>query len=149
MERPPRRVDAPIFSRRMVTIGLVQGGIVLLAVLAVYGWGVLDGLPDTDVRAMSFTTLVVANLGLIFVNRSWTHTVLGGIRYRNPALWIVAGGTLATLALLLWLPSAQRLFDFSALQAAHVAIGACVGAASVLWFDGYKLILGRRRASVA
>jgi Ca2+-transporting ATPase len=149
MERPPRRVDAPIFSRRMLGVGLVQGVIVLLTVLAVYGWGVFSGLPDTDVRTMSFTTLVVANLGLIFVNRSWTHTVVGGLRYRNAALWIVAGGTLATLALLLWLPFTQRLFGFAALQAANVGIGVSAGVFSVLWFDAYKLILGRRRVSVA
>jgi Ca2+-transporting ATPase len=149
MERPPRRVDASIFSRRMVRVGLVQGAIVLLTVLAVYGWGVFSGLSDTEVRAISFTTLVVANLGLIFVNRSWTHTVIGGIRYRNAALWYVAGGTLATLALLLWLPFTQRLFGFSALHASNVAIGIGAGLLSVLWFDGYKLIRGRQRASVA
>jgi len=110
---------------------------------------VWSGLPDTAVRAMSFTTLVVANLGLIFVNRSWTHTVLGGLRYPNAALWSVAGGTLATLVLLLWLPFTQRLFDFSALHAANVGISVGAGVLSVLWFDGYKLILGRRHATVA
>jgi Ca2+-transporting ATPase len=110
---------------------------------------VLSGLADTDVRAMSFTTLVVANLGLIFVNRSWTHTVVGGLRDRNAALWTVAGGTLATLALLLWLPFTQRLFGFAALNAANVGIGASAGVLSVLWFEGYKLILGRRHLSVA
>jgi len=101
------------------------------------------------VRTMSFTTLVIANLGLILVNRSWTHTVLGGLRDRNAALWYVAGGTLATLAILLSVPFMQRLFGFSALHAANVVIGVGAGVLSVLWFEGYKLILGRRHASVA
>ena len=35
------------------------------------------------VRAMTFTTLVVGNLALIFVNRSWTHTMLGGLLRRR------------------------------------------------------------------
>jgi len=149
MERPPRRVDDPMFSRRMVTVGLVQGVIVLITVLAVYLWGVFGGLPEPDVRAMSFTTLVIANLGLILVNRSWTHTVLGGLRDRNAALWYVAGGTLATLAILLSVPFTQRLFGFAALHAENVVIGVGAGVLSVLWFEGYKLILGRRHASVA
>ena len=143
MERPPRKVDDPMFSRRMLSIGLVQGVIVLIAVLAVYLWGVFGGLPASTVRAMSFTTLVVANLGLILVNRSWTHTVMGGLRDRNVALWYVVGGTLATLALLLWVPFTQRLFGFSVMQATDIAICVGTGVLSVLWFEGYKLISRR------
>ncbi len=149
MERPPRRVGDSMVSRRMLSVGIIQGAIVLVTVLAVYLWGVFGGLPETDVRAMSFTALMVANLGLIFVNRSWTHTVVGGLQYRNAALWYVAGGTLATLALLLWVPFTQRLFGFSALHVSNVVIGIGAGVLSVLWFEGYKLILGRRHASVA
>ena len=149
MGRPPRRIDDPIFSRRMVTIGLLQGTIVLLTVLAVYLWGVSEDFPTTRVRALSFTTLMVANLGLILVNRSWTHTVIGALRYRNAALWYVAGGTLAMLALLLWLPFMQRLFGFSVMHASDLAIGVGAGVLSVLWFEGYKLILRRRHARVA
>lgn len=149
MERRPRRVGDSIFSRRMVTVGVAQGAIVLCAVLGVYLWGVFGGLPEEKVRTLSFATLVVANLGLILVNRSWTHTVVGGLRYRNAALWYVVGGTLATLALLLWVPFTQRLFGFSVMHAADVAICVAAGVFSVLWFEVYKLILGRRHTSVA
>ena len=51
---------------------------------------------------MTFTTLIVANLGLILVNRSWTRTILGTLRAPNAALWWVLGGaTLVVLALTL------------------------------------------------
>jgi Ca2+-transporting ATPase len=107
--------------------------------------GVFGGLPAPKVRAMSFTTLVVANLGLILVNRSWTDTVIGGLRNRNAALWYVVAGTLATLAILLWVPFAQRLFGFSVMHASELAISAGAGVLSVLWFEGYKLVRGRPR----
>jgi len=149
MDRRPRRVGDSIFSRHMVTVGVAQGAIVLFAVLTIYLWGVFASLPDAEVRTMSFTTLVVANLGLILVNRSWTHTVIGGLRSRNAALWYVVGGTLATLALLLFVPFAQRLFGFAVMRVSALAICVAAGVFSVLWFEGYKLIQGRGHASVA
>jgi Ca2+-transporting ATPase len=149
MRRPPRRVDAPIFSRRMLAVGVAQGAVVLLAVLAIYGWGVAGDAPAEEIRATTFTALVMANLGLIFVNRSWTQPVLRGLREPNASLWIVSGGTLATLAVLLSVPFAQRLFDLSAPSAASLASAAAAGVLSVLWFDGYKWMRARGHASVA
>jgi Ca2+-transporting ATPase len=83
MDRPPRGLGEPLFSRRMITLSLVQGFVVALAVVAVYLTAVLSGLPDAVARTCTFVTLVVGNLGLIFVNRSWTETVASGLRSRN------------------------------------------------------------------
>ncbi len=38
-------------------------------------------------HGMSFTTLVVANLGLIFANRAWTRTIWSTLRTPNADLW--------------------------------------------------------------
>jgi len=92
MDRPPRGVGEPLFSRRMLGLSLAQGAGVLAAVFCVYLWAVFSSFGDAEIRTLTFTTLVVANLGLIFVNRSWTATVLGGLRSRNAALWWVTGG---------------------------------------------------------
>ena len=44
MDRPPRGIDEPMFSRRMIGVSLAQGAFVLAAVLAVYLWAVFSGL---------------------------------------------------------------------------------------------------------
>ncbi len=145
MQRGPRPVAESMFGRRMLTISLLQGAVALVAVLGVYLWGVLDGLPAPEVRTMSFTTLVVANLGLIIVNRSWTHGAIAGLRDRNVALWSIIGGTLLLLALLLWLPFTQQLFGFSALHVGELTIAVAAGVLGVLWFEVYKRVQRRRR----
>ena len=66
--------------------------------------------------ALTFTALVVGNLALIFVNRSWTHTMIGGLRRPNNALWWIAGGAVAVLAFVLLAPFTQDLFGFGALD---------------------------------
>ena len=70
MSRPPRNPTTPLFGSRLLGLGFLQGASALLIVLAIYLsalWGWLD---VSDATALSFTTLVVANLGLIFANRS-------------------------------------------------------------------------------
>lgn len=59
------------------------------------------GEGEMAARALTFTTLVFANLDLVLVNRSWSTTAIAGMG-RNPALWWVVGGTLAFLALVLF-----------------------------------------------
>jgi Ca2+-transporting ATPase len=148
MDRPPRGLGDPLFSRRMITLSLVQGFVVALAVVAVYLTAVLSGLPDAVARTCTFVTLVVGNLGLIFVNRSWTDTVLSGLRSRNAALWIVTGGTLGVLSLLLAFGPARGLFRFGALSARHLALAVIAGLLSVVWFEVYKALARRRRRSI-
>ena len=66
MCRPPRNATAPLFGSRILSLGLMQGASVLLIVLAVYLSALWGWLNMSDATALSFTTLVVANLGLIW-----------------------------------------------------------------------------------
>ena len=149
MDRPPRGIDDPMFSRRMLSVSVIQGVFVLVAVLSVYLWAVFTGHPAGDVRALTFVTLVVGNLSLIFVNRSWTHTILGGLMSKNPALWWVTAGTVTMLALLLAFPGTRDLFQFAVLHPDDFAIALLAGIASVLWFEVYKMVVARRSRRVA
>ncbi len=155
MDRPPRGADEPMFGRRMIGVSVAQGIVVLAAVLGVYIWSAFAGLGDAGgvgeqtVRTLAFVTLVTGNLGLIFVNRSWTHTVVGGLRMRNAALWWVAGGTVGVLVTLLSFASTRDLFGFTVVSAMQMAAAVAIGVASVAWFEVYKLIVRARRARVA
>ncbi len=139
MRRRPRSPKEPLFGRGILGLGLLQGGSVLLIVLAVflaalYGWH-----NEPDAKAIGFTTLVVANLGLIFANRSWSRTILATLRTPNPALWWVFGGTLFFLGLVLYVPFLRDLFHFSTLHPDDLALCLAGGFLSVIWFEGLKL----------
>ena len=144
MDRPPRRVSEPMFGRRMLTLSAVQGLVVLAVSVAVYCLAVFTGASEQVVRALTFTTLVTANIGLIFVNRSWTQSMAAGLRVRNAALWWVTLGTFGCLALLLSLVPTRGLFGFGVLTWGLVAAAVAAGAASVVWFDAYKVVARRR-----
>ena len=80
-------------------------------------------LRSATVIRVALLLLVVGNLGLILVNRSWTKTVVGGLRTdRNPALAWVLSGAVGFLVLLLPVPFLRELFRFVGLDAAEQLI---------------------------
>jgi Ca2+-transporting ATPase len=146
MRRPPRNAQEPLLGSRTLALGLLQGGSVLLIVLAVFLVALYGWRNELDARAVCFTTLVVANLGLIFANRSWSRTILATLRTPNPALWWVFGGTLFFLGLVLYVPFLRDLFHFSTLHPDDLALCLASGLVSILWFEGLKLVRRQPKA---
>jgi P-type Ca2+ transporter type 2C len=145
MRRPPRRPDQRIFNKRNVSISLLQGLSVLLFVAAVFSFGHIRGMDEMEIRALTFTTLVFANLGLILTNRSWEHTIWMTRRQPNPALWWIVGGTLAMIAFVLYAPFMRDLFQFAYLTPLDVAICFATGVLSVVWFEVLKYLTHRKQ----
>jgi Ca2+-transporting ATPase len=146
MERPPRDPKQPLFDRRTLTLSLLQGVSVLFVVLAAFAAAVFRGETETNVRALTFTTLIIANLALILTNRSWTRTILKMWRSPNPVVWWVVLGATGVLAVVLYVPSIQESFRFSKLHASDVALCLMAGVLSILWFEVLKIV-GRPRSS--
>ena len=149
MTRPPRRPDAPLFGARTIGISVLQGLSVLVILLGVYFIALKRGQSEEDARALTFTTLIIANLGLIFVNRSWSRTVLATLRSPNTALWWVTGGALLFLGLALYAPFLRQLFRFSVLHPSDAAICIAAGVVSIVWFEAMKLAKRRGQTTTA
>jgi Ca2+-transporting ATPase len=143
MRRPPRAPTEALFGGWNLALSLLQGTGVLVLCLAVFGFALHGGLAEGAARALAFTTLVVANLALIFANRSWDETILGSLRRPNRALWWVSGAAAAGLALVLLVPGLRGLFQFAPPDGTHLAIAAAAGVISIGWFELFKRL--RRR----
>ena len=140
MRRPPRNPTSPMFGIRLLALGLLQGASALLIVLCIYLSALWGWLNVEDATALSFTTLIVANVGLIFANRSWTRTIWSTFRTPNAALWWVIGGATFFLGFALYVPFLQRLFHFSTLHLDDLMLCVAGGFLSVIWFEGLKMI---------
>jgi P-type Ca2+ transporter type 2C len=143
MQTAPRNPKAALFGGWTLAIAALEGLGALVATLAAYGWA-LHALPEPQARAFGFSSLIIANLALIFANRSRSRTIIESLRAPNPILWAVTGATLALLALALYLPYLMDVFRFGHLAPAQLASACAIGMASVLWFEILKL--ARRRA---
>ncbi len=138
MKHPPRNLQEKLFGSRFFGISLLQGFSLLAIVFGVYASGLCLGHSESDARALTFTTLVVANLGLIFANRSWSSIILRTLRTPNAALWWVVGISVIFLGLVLYVPFLRDLFDFSTLHLIDLEICLIAGIASVMWFESLK-----------
>ena len=145
MKRPPRNSKEPLFNKRTLMVSMFQGFSVLAILLIVYCITIYRGQGESDARALTFTTLVIANLGLIFTNRSWSRTIPGTLRSKNNALWIVVVGALVFLGLVLLIPFLRGLFKFSALHSIDIVICFIAGIVSVVWFEILKVVMQRRK----
>jgi P-type Ca2+ transporter type 2C len=147
MQRPPRDAGDPLLSRRRIVLSSLQGVSVLFFVFLVFAAAQYRGETDAIARTLAFTILIIGNLMLILTNRSWTRPIYATLLTPNRALWWVVGGAFAMLALVIYVPFLQTLFRFSPLGAIDVVICLASGVASLLWFEGWKLL--RNRVSVA
>jgi Ca2+-transporting ATPase len=148
MRRPPRDPQLPLFDHRTLLLSFLQGASVLVIALAVFVIAHLRGEPETNTRALTFTTFIIANLALILANRSWTRPIVATLRSPNPALWWVIGGALAILVTVLNVPFARDLFRFSRLHSVDLVICVVAGVLSVMWFEALK-VFGRSRIVTA
>jgi Ca2+-transporting ATPase len=139
MRRPPREPGRSIFNSRNILLSLLQGVGALLSVLVVFAIALYRGQGETDARALAFTTLILANLGLIWTNRSRTRTVVETLRSPNAALWWVTNSALIFLSFVLYIPFLRELFRFSTLHALDIAICFSAAAFSVLLVDAWKI----------
>ncbi len=147
MNRPPRDPKQSLFNRRTIGISLLQGITVLVVVLAVYAIALFRGLGDMEARAMTFTTLIVANIALIFTNRSWSKSIITTLRAPNTASWLVLTGALLFLGLSLNVPFLKRLFHFSQLHFIDFVICTAAGIFSILWFEILKMVNYKKKGN--
>jgi Ca2+-transporting ATPase len=146
MDRPPRPMDEPLFSVNYILISVLQGVGVLVTICMVYGIAIYLGKTTEEVRALAFTTLIIANIGLTLTNRSWTRTIPETLKTRNRALLIAATGVIIFLWLVLYAPFLREAFHFGILHLNDFLFCFTAGFVSILWFEIFK-IFTRKRAS--
>lgn len=106
--------------------------------------GLARGQGELEARTLAFTTLIIANLGLMMTNRSWTSTIGNIHQASNAALWWVTGGAVVFLGLVLNIPFLREIFRFSLIHPVDVVICVSAGVLSVVWFELFKLFSRKR-----
>ena len=128
MRRPPRRPNSPVLSKSAMLWAVTQG----VAALSIVGLSLLLGaraaMPENELRGFVFTVLVLMNVGLIIVNRSFRSSLSEAFLRPNVMLWILVALVLFVLATALYWPLAQALFGFSPLGMGELSICVAAGA---------------------
>ena len=149
MSRPPRAPDEPLFSGRLIGWSLLQGAVAFALVASLFVVALERGMPTAEVRALTFFSLVLSIVSLIFVNRSFSASLITALRRPNPALAWVLAGVAAMLSLTLLWPFARGLFRFGPLHLDDLALTLGAGVAVLILLEGVKLLYLRGAPSPA
>ena len=125
MARPPRPAGELLFGRRDMLFAVVQGLLLLGAVLGLYAWGVANHYPEGEARAAAFLSLMLGNLGLALANASGPGRLLDP---RRGAFWIIGAFSLLVLSLCLLEPSLRDILRFAVPSADLLGLALGIGA---------------------
>jgi Ca2+-transporting ATPase len=104
------------------------------------------GMIEGDMRVLMFTSLVLINMGLILVNRSFKASLVRALLQPSRSLWILLGSVSALLAIAILWPPARSLFHFGRLHWDDLLICVAVGVSSLIVLEGIKSIWFRPAA---
>jgi P-type Ca2+ transporter type 2C len=138
MQQKPRPFTTTFFSGKELTTSIIQGLMISIGTLITYQYAVMNHFDEATTRTMVFTELIIANLALTLVNRSFLYSIFTTLKYKNNLVPLVMGITLAILIALLYIPVLCKFFEFETLNGSQFALSAGIGFVSVIWFEIVK-----------
>lgn len=139
MDQKPRPYSATFFNWEELTTSIIQGLVITAGTLIVYQYSVHQGFGEALTRTMVFTVLIVANICLTLINRSFYYSIFTTLKYDNNLVPLIIGITVAITGLLLVVPPLTTFFEFESLNFSQLLTCIGIGLISVLWYEIVKL----------
>jgi len=138
MKRPPRNLRETIFNKKNVTISLLQGLIVLVAIFFIFFYSVKMGMREEVARTFAFASLVLSNILLIAVNLSWDKGIFKIFKEGTKVFYYVFFGAIISLFAVIYFPPLAKLFHLAKLSLIDFGFICIIAVFSVLWFEIFK-----------
>jgi len=143
MRRPPRDPAETLFSLPMIAWSVFQGGLAFAMLATVFLVETWTGMPEAEVRGLTFFALIAEILALILVNRSFSASLRDALRRQNAALRYVFAAVAAVTALILFVPPVQRLLKFDAIAWSDMVLALALGVLLLVLLEGAKGVVRR------
>ncbi len=128
------------FNTKELATSIIQGLIITAGSLTSYQYAVHQGYDEDLTRSMVFTTLIMANIFLTLVNRSFYYSILTTLTYKNSLMVYIIAITLLLLGIMLYIPNINSFFDLRALSLSQLSVCMIIGGLSVVWYEGVKAV---------
>ncbi len=147
MRKPPRKINRHIFNRNLVFISIIQGLFLFAGAGGIYLWALASQLPDNQIRAIAFATVLIGNLLLMLSNRSQSASIIELLvkRTNRQVYFILIVGALLLLAIFN-VPAIREGMRFDALELKHWLLVFLASSLGIIWFELYKML--KRRGTI-
>ena len=112
MNRRPRNPKEAFFGKRKIVFSLLQGLLLLAMVLVVYFYSRYQQHSEGEVRALTFSALILGNIFLIITNLSQSRGLISVLKEGNWTILSLLFTALLLLFAILFIPYLQPLFSF-------------------------------------
>lgn len=146
MTRAPRKMNDTFLQWRDLTVSVIQGLVITIGCLFIYQFAIRNLYSEEATRAMVFSTLIVSNIFLTLVNRSFYHSIFTILRYKNKLIGGIVILSFMLLAIILYQPWIANLFEVTALNLSQLLILFITAFVVVFWFEIYKWIIRRNHS---
>jgi Ca2+-transporting ATPase len=138
MQQKPRAFTNTFLSWNELNISIWQGLAITAGTLGIYQFAVAQGYNEDMTRTMVFSTLLMANIFLSLVNRSFYYSIFTTLRYKNNLLIGIILLTIGMLACMLYIPGIIHFFGFQHPGMPQLIICLLTAFVSVIWIEFYK-----------
>ena len=122
MDRPPRKLGQPMFSRQFVLRSVLVGVFAAAIITAVFGWLRHLGWTEEAARSIAYLMLIVTNLAMI-LTLSGGRVIRESFRGGRPSpLPLIVVFFAVVITAIYTLPVLQRLFKIEAVSLTHAAV---------------------------
>jgi Ca2+-transporting ATPase len=139
MLQRPRPFTKTFFNGKELATSILQGLMIACGALLTYRVAVRHGANEATTRTMVFVTLIVSNIFLTLVNRSFYYSIFTTIRYRNRLVPLIIFLTISLTVLFLYVDPLTAFFRLQRLRAEEITVALTHGFIFVIWFELVKL----------
>lgn len=140
MFKKPRPFSTTFFNYKELTTSVIQGLAITIGALVIYQYTVAVGFSENTTRTMVFTVLIVANIFLTLVNRSFNYSIFTTLKYKNNLVPLIIGLTIILSFATIYIPALATFFEFESLTLSQLGLTILIGAISVLWYEFVKAV---------
>ena len=139
MRRPPRSPAEPLLPLSLITWGVLQGIVAFAMAGTMFVLAFSNGMPEDDVRAITFVSLIFGIFSLILANRSFSPSLKAALVRPNAALVSILLGVALLLGPCLTMPSLRELLHFGQLHFDDLSLTFGSGAFLLIILELFKL----------
>ena len=138
MQRPPRKMGNTFLSFGQLSVSILQGLVITAGCLGAGYYFLQHAATDQTVRTVIFISLLISNIFLTLVNRSFRYSILQTIRYKNWMVPMIIMVTLVFLVIFLYVPFVRDIFGLVTLSGNLFLWCLLTGFASTVWMEIWK-----------
>ena len=142
IQQKPRPFTTAFFNAKELSTSILQGFMITAGTLLCYQYAVKQGFSEAHTRTMVFTALIVANIFLTLVNRSFYYSIFTTMKYKNNLVILIISITILITASFLYIKPLSDFFKFEQLNQLQLLISIGIGFLSVIW---YEIVKWRKR----